>query len=141
LTIGAITLAIASSGCLEHQIKSRGATGVVLDKGTQLPVSHARIVISEYYEDNPALSNVLKRVRKPTVTTDTNGSFAIPPKYKWVVTVPIGDYWPPTGSLVIQCAGYSTGIFPVSGVTPTNMLSTKGRVQYLLERQIGPSSR
>jgi len=144
LAIGAAALALLCSSCVEHQVKSRGATGVVLDKATQLPVRDAKVSVSEfcYYDENRNLSNVMKQVRKPTTTTDGEGFFAVPPKYRWTISIPpFGDYWPPTGTLLIQRSGYSSEMFPVSGVISTDMISTNGRVMYRIEPQPQPSTR
>ena len=138
LTLAAVGLALACSGCLERQVKSRGAAGIVLDHATHLPVGGAKVAVSDfpwYDETNRTLSNVVAQIRKPTAATDSNGLFAIPDKYRWVISIPLGDYWPPSGTLLIQHTGYTTATFPVSGLIPTNMISADGRVQYFLNPQ------
>jgi len=141
LSICATAFALVCAGCVEQRVQSRGATGIVLDQGTRLPVNHAQVAVSEYVGEDASPSNVLAHVRKPIAETDSAGSFAIPPKFKRVFTLPIGDYWPPPGLLVVKCAGYKTTVFPVSGVIPTNMISADGRVQHLIQSDGSPSAR
>src|SRR5690242_4153171 len=103
LTLAAAAIALSCSGCFERQVKSRGASGIVLDSATHLPVGGARVAVSEfpYYDEKRSLSNVMMQIRKPTATTDSEGFFAIPPMYRWVMSLPLGDYWPPSGMLLI----------------------------------------
>jgi hypothetical protein len=131
LVITLTVLALACSGCFQQRVKTRGASGIVLDKDTQAPVNNAQVAVSEYYDDNLNASNALKAIRKPATNTDTYGSFSIPPQYKTLLLA-MGDYWAPPASLVIQRAGYATSVYPLSGEVTTNMIFTNNQMYYLI---------
>jgi len=98
----------------------------VVDSESRQPVLGANVSVADYREDPPIFTNALRRIRIPIVVTDETGYFEIPAKQRWVLTFPIGDYWPPFGTLVIQCAGYLPSVEPLTGVIPIESLSKRG---------------
>jgi hypothetical protein len=129
-------LALICCGCiLEHRTVSGGASGVVLDSASHQPVLGAKVGVAEYREDPPIFTNALKCIRKPIVVTDGIGYFQIPAKQRWVLTFPIGDYWPPPQTLVIQCAGYLPSVEQLPGVIPMELVSKSGVPEFLLQSE------
>jgi hypothetical protein len=129
-------------GCiLEHRVVSRGASGVVIDSQSDSAISGATVAVADYSQDPPTFTNALKHIRKPVVVTDETGYFEIPPKQHWVLTIPIGDRWPPFGTLVVQRTGYVPLAEPITGVIPLASLSKRGVPEILLEAEPRDTSR
>ena len=62
------------SGCIPYHFTTRpGASGVVLDARTGVPIVGAAVSVAPVRGDDPA----------GTATTETDGSFRVPPRRQW----------------------------------------------------------
>src|SRR5262249_27781105 len=103
-------------------------------------VPGAKVGLADFREDPPIFTNALKCIRKPIVVTDGTGYFQIPARQKWVLTFPIGDYWPPPRTLVIQCAGYVPSVEQLTDVIPMDLASKRGVPEFLLQTETKSSA-
>jgi hypothetical protein len=107
-------IGLLSAGCLVTRINtSPGASGVVLDSHTHLPVPGAIAVVCRPYDTNISLPALLSDKRPPVVKTSNDGHFSIRPEWKWEENI-IGDpmrlCW---GTLVIEKEGYESTRIPL----------------------------
>jgi hypothetical protein len=71
-------------GCARfHCLLRPGATGLVIDSQTEMPVAGAEVTLTR----NPDFYDALFAM---SVITATNGAFSIPPKQRWGVIDTVG---------------------------------------------------
>jgi len=114
---GVVMLGGLCSGCLlrlEHNTTSPGARGVVLDYQTRAPVSGADVVVSRLCIGPPIVSDALTNTRPPVVTTAKSGRFSVRAERHWdVVCFLVERFRTPSGTLVVQRAGYEPAAIPL----------------------------
>jgi hypothetical protein len=104
---------LACSGCfpLRHTL-SPGASGVVVDANTHVPIPGAEVVISHSTYPPSTAEEAFTNSRPPIVKTPMSGNFSIPPERGWdLFVVPI-DAFPPFGLLVVRHDGYEPALVP-----------------------------
>src|SRR5262249_15633156 len=86
-------------GCIPYRFTGRpGVTGVVLDSNTRAPVAGATVTVAsrETYADE----------MRGNAVTAADGSFSIPPYWRWGLYLPCSDTFDYPASLSVQRAGY-----------------------------------
>ena len=92
-----ISMMLLCSGCIPYHFTTRpGASGVVLDARTGVPIVGAAVSVAPVRGDDPA----------GTATTETDGSFRVPPRRQWGVYLVPGDVFPFPFTLSVQHEGY-----------------------------------
>src|SRR5689334_4290966 len=106
-------VALSCTSCLPLRFTtSPGASGVVVDSQTHAPIAGAEVVISHSIYPPASLADALTNGRPPTVTTEDNGRFSIPPEHGWdLFVIPI-DAFPAFGLLVVKHDGYDPVLVP-----------------------------
>ncbi|MGC3959040.1 MAG: hypothetical protein QM813_14175 [Verrucomicrobiota bacterium] len=91
-----LILGLLCSGCtLQQHAVSMGASGIVLDSQTHLPVKRA----SAFVPDHSGKS-------RPIITGE-DGQFSIPPVLRRDMVIIMADFGPPRSTLIVECAGYT----------------------------------
>ncbi len=100
ILLAAVLFALLCSGCIPIRYTARpGASGVVLDAHTGVPISHAAVSVAHIRGDDPA----------GIATTIADGSFQVPPRRLWgVIFIFPGDIFPFPYSLSVQHDGYQS---------------------------------
>src|SRR5215813_11651783 len=101
------------AGCLPLRFTtSPGASGVVLDSQTHAPIVGAEVVVSRSTYPPGSVGEAVTNSRPPMITTETNGSFSIPPERAWDFFVIPVDAFPHLGLLVVKHDGYDPVLVP-----------------------------
>ena len=101
------------AGCFPLRFTtSPGASGVVVDSQTRAPIAGAEVVVSRSTYPPGSMDEALTNRRPPSITTETNGSFSIPPERAWDLFVIPVDAFPPFGLLVVKHDGYDPVLVP-----------------------------
>ena len=90
-----VMLGFLCSGCyLQKHAASMGASGVVLDSQTRLPIHGASVSVPDYYG------------KARPVTTGEDGLFSVPGRMRrdWVFIM--ADFGPPSSTLIVKRDGY-----------------------------------
>ena len=95
-----VSLALLCSGCIPIRYTARpGASGVVLDARTGVPVGGAAVRVAHVRGDDPA----------GTAATMADGSFLVPPRRRWgVMFIYPGDIFPFPFTLSVQQDDYQS---------------------------------
>ncbi len=97
IAFAGISLTLLCSGCIPYHFTMRpGASGVVLDSSTGVPIGGAAVSVAPVRGDDPA----------GTATTAADGSFKVPPKRQWGVYIFPGDIFLFPLTLAVQHDGY-----------------------------------
>jgi hypothetical protein len=131
---GLIALCLLCSGCWPMRFTaSPGATGMVLDAHSHVPIAGAEVFVSRARYTlplvtnsvtgeieavgctvdqlvPPSLSAAVTNARPPIVITGSDGRFSIPPLKRWGIYVVPMDVFAPKGTLVVRREGYTNAI-------------------------------
>jgi hypothetical protein len=91
---------------------SPGALGVVVDEQTRAPIAGAEVVVSRSTYPPASVGEAITNSRPPAITTETNGTFSIPPERAWDFFVIPVDAFPHLGLLVVKHDGYDPVMVP-----------------------------
>jgi hypothetical protein len=101
-----VLLLAACSGCLQKHCVSMGASGVVVDSQTQLPLAGARVSVPAYTG------------KEKLVITGADGRFSIQTVVRRDFVIIMADFAPPASTLLVERHGYfSTNVSLVTAHT------------------------